>query len=250
MRAKQEEMREKNERRITLNNEKRKESAWTETKLKILALQGVNKRTSDTKDPKEIDMPVGSIRDNLARVEPVLFERLGEPREFIEDMNTILNGFENEKIVIEGNEMQQLNEYGKKYLLGLLIQKHIFEQGFSISIDAGNQPVLRDERPNPNSNRQEQMKGLQDALKQFEFSQSVRNVFKNNDNSSLVAEYIASTSHEKHPNLVDYRNSLARKLGITSPNISPEQAQLILDSTSLTPEEKSFLLAWKDTRKD
>lgn len=39
-------------------------------------------------------------------------------------------------------------------------------------------------------------------------------------------------------------------MGITSPNISPEQAQKILESTSLTPGEKSFLLAWKDSQKD
>lgn len=117
---------------MALNNEKKKESAWTETKLKILAMQGANKRISDKIDPKEADMPAGSIRENLARVDPVLFERLGEPREFIEDMNIILSGFENERLVIEGNEMQRINEYGKKYLLGLLLQRHIFDQGFSI----------------------------------------------------------------------------------------------------------------------
>jgi hypothetical protein len=39
-------------------------------------------------------------------------------------------------------------------------------------------------------------------------------------------------------------------MGITSPNISPDQAQTILKSSSLTPEEKSFLLAWKDSNKD
>lgn len=94
------------------------------------------------------------------------------------------------------------------------------------------------------------MKGLQDALKQFEFSHNVRSVLKKNDNSSLVAEYVAATAHEKHPNLVDYRNSLAKKAGISTPNISPEQAQTILESTSLAPEEKTFLLAWKDSRKD
>lgn len=128
----EEEERAQQERRIALNNEKKKESAWTETKLKILAMQGASKRVSDKRDPKEADMPAGSIREDLARVEPVLFERLGEPREFIEDINMILNGFENERLVIEGNEMQKLNEYGKKYLLGLLIQRHIFDQGFSI----------------------------------------------------------------------------------------------------------------------
>lgn len=39
-------------------------------------------------------------------------------------------------------------------------------------------------------------------------------------------------------------------MGITSPNISPEQAKSILESTSLSPEEKSFLLAWKDSKQD
>ncbi len=109
----------------------------------------------------------------------------------MEDMNMILSGFENEKLVIEGNEMQKLNEYGKKYLLGLLIQKHIFEQGFSITIDAHNQPVLRDERGNSTA-RQEQMKGLQDVLKQFEFQNNSRHPLRKNDNSSLLAEYITA----------------------------------------------------------
>lgn len=117
---KQEQLREQEQRRAELQKEKRKESAWTETKLKILAMNGASKRASDTKDPEEIDMPAGSIRENLIKIDPILNEKeqkVGEPREFLKDMNTIINGFENEKIVIEGNEMQQINEYGKKYLL-------------------------------------------------------------------------------------------------------------------------------------
>lgn len=142
----QEQLRAEQERRAQMQREKRKESAWTETKLKILALQGAHKRTTETRNPTELDMPAGSITENLTRVDPILYERFGEPREFMEDMNMILSGFENEKIVVEGNEMQKINEYGKKYLLGLLLQKHIFEQGFSISVDKNNQPVLRDEK--------------------------------------------------------------------------------------------------------
>jgi|GEM_PF-2652776 len=195
-------------------------------------------------------MPVGSISENITKVDPILFERFGEPREFTEDINLIINGFENEKLVLEGNEMQQLNEYGKKYLLGLLIKKHIFEQGFSVSVDTNNQPILRDEKLSTEPKRQEQMKGIQDALRQFKFPSHSRHPLRKNDNSSLIAEYIAATTHVEHPNLIDHRNSLARKVGITTPNISPEQEKTILESTVLTAEEKSFLLAWKDTRND
>ncbi len=68
-------MRAQQEKRIAFNKEKQQESAWTETKLKILALQGAHKRTTEKKSPNEFDMPAGSITENLTIVEPVLFER-------------------------------------------------------------------------------------------------------------------------------------------------------------------------------
>lgn len=246
----EQERRAKQQQQATLTLEKRKESAWTHTKLRTLALDWAHKRISTQKNWIDHTTPIGGITENLATVEPILFEHLWEPMEFIEDMNLIVNWFENEKIVIEWNEMQEINSYGKKFMLGLLLEKHIFEQKFSISINKDDQPILRDETNNPNALRQKQMRGLQEALGKFEFSQHIRSIFAKNDNSSLMSEYIAASTYAEHPNLIDYRNSLARKVGIMSPDIDPAQAKIITESGSLTPKEKSFLLAWKDSRKD
>ncbi len=95
-----------------------------------------------------------------------------------------------------------------------------------------------------------QAKGLQKALSNYEFPEHHGHALKNNDNSSLTAEYMAAEAAQSHPNLIDYRNSLFRKVGITSTDISLEESQKRIETSDLSPEEKSFLLAWRDTRKD
>jgi hypothetical protein len=61
---------------------------------------------------------------------------------------------------------------------------------------------------------------------------------------------MAAETAQSHPNLIDYRNSLFRKIGITSTDISLEKSQKRIETSGLSPAEKSFLLAWRDTRKD
>lgn len=68
------------------------------------------------KNPKEHDLPVGGITENLERVDPIILERLGEPLEFEEDLNLIRTGFDNEKLIVDGNEMQEINPSGETYL--------------------------------------------------------------------------------------------------------------------------------------
>lgn len=61
---------------------------------------------------------------------------------------------------------------------------------------------------------------------------------------------MAAEAAQSHPNLIDYRNSLFRKVGITSTDISLQESQKRIETSNLSPAEKSFLLAWRDTRKD
>lgn len=238
------------ERRAALNLEKGKESAWTHTKLEKLAFDWIHKRKSVNKNPKEHDLPVGGITENLERVDPIILERLGEPLEFEEDLNLIRTGFDNEKLIVDGNEMQEINPSGETYLYWLLIKRHIFERWFSIRIDANDQPIIHDESGDSSQARQEQTKGLQKALSNYELQEHHGHVLKNNDNSSLTAEYMAAEAAQSHPNLIDYRNSLFRKVGITSTDISLQESQKRIETSNLSPAEKSFLLAWRDTRKD
>jgi len=239
-------------RQAAISLEKGKQSAWTHAKLETLAVRWAHKRKSPNKSPDEFKRPPGSIKQELDVVWPILDNHFGEPLEFTKDLNLISNGFKNETLVIDGNEMQSLaeNTEGKKFLYGLLIQRHIFDQKFSISIGDNNQPTLRDESWDQSQKRQEQMTWLQRALSEYEFSESKKSPFKKNDNTSLAAEYIAASIYRNHPDLVGFRNDLYRKIWLQNNTLLSEENKKRIEESNLLPDEKSFLLAWRDTRKD
>lgn len=234
------------------NKEKGEQSAWTRAKLETLAFRWAHKRKSPNKDPNEYKLRPGGIKQNLEKIDPIMSssERFGDPFEFRTDLNIITNGFKNEKIVLEGNEMQTINEEGRKFLYGLLLQRHIFENDYSITIDDKNQPQLHDESWDISPARAKQTEGLQSVLKSKEFSINHWHILKKNDNSSLTAEYIAANVYPEHPDLVNYRDSLFRKAGITGDVTNLEATRRTIEQSSLNTKEKSFLLAWRDTRKD
>lgn len=239
-------------RQAEINREKGRQSAWTHAKLETLAVRWAHKRKSANRLPDEAQLPPGSIRQELDTVAPILDNHFGEPLEFTKDLTLINDGFKNEKIVIDGNEMQSLenNTEGKKYLYGLLIQKHIFDQKFSIIIGENNQPTLRDESGDTSEARKEKMQWLQKSLGDYEFSENKRSFLRKNDNTSLTAEYIAAGTYRNHPDLVGFRNDLYRKIGLQNNTLLSEENKKRIEESALLPDEKSFLLAWRDTKKD
>lgn len=219
-------------------NEKNKESTWTHTKLATLALHWAEKRKGGKKNPKESQLPPGSIQHNLDEVPAILDNHFGDPGELRSDIDIIAKGLEDEKFIIDGNEMQAVTVPGKKYLFGLLLQKHIFDapMGFTVHKDKNGKIVLTDPSSSTNPQRLEKKAALERELNVETLGFNILDGLDEN---------IAALAYRGNNNLPRYRDDLLRKLWKGTPTL-----ESIGKSQKLTAEEKSFLLSWHDPSKN
>ncbi len=203
-----------------LNTEKLKNSKWTRDDLMTL----------------------------VYKQEKILDTNIWNPQTFRDDLTLINEQLAKEKWVIKlgGIEKEKISWYGQDFLYGLLIQEHILNQGFYIEINEKNQPILHDNRV---PERTQQLQGLQEQLNNLEFGVDRGNILRKNDNTSKIATYIAALAYHGAPekNLIKYRENLEQKIK-KDPNkiLSVSEIQ----KSNLTPQQKSFLLAWRERKND
>ncbi len=191
-------------------------------------------------------------RDDLMTLvykqEKILDTNIWNPQTFRDDLTLINEQLAKEKWVIKlgGIEKEKISWYGQDFLYGLLIQEHILNQGFYVEINDKNQPILHDNRT---PERTKQLQWLQEQLSGLEFGVDRGSILRKNDNTSKVATYIAALAYHGAPekNLIKYRENLEQKIK-KDPNkiLSVSEIQ----KSSLTPQQKSFLLAWRERKND
>lgn len=123
------------------------------------------------------------------------------------------------------------------------------KQNFYIEIDANYQPIIHDNQTNPDKARTQQKESLQKALSALEFQHDSNSVLRKNDNVSKVATYITAAAYhgQTEKNLIKYRETIEKKI-----QKNPNQPLTVdeIKKSNLTPNQKTFLLAWNDRKND
>lgn len=230
--------------------------SWDNIELDILRkVYGNMNLIEETRRRKEEkDIKTGAIKNlNKMRLDEklkeVIDERLGDPLEFAEDIQTINTMIDDEK------EHGFLSEEAIDYLFGCVIHNHIMKQGFQLSVEnqlfktvprpsqkqiissvGDNQPVIK--TGNPTLDAQ-----WKSTLARLHFGRKTGSPFTASDNQTKIADYIAAyTYHNVDKNLTGHFTTLHQKAIGNNPDIilTPE----VIEKSTLTSEEKTFLTQW------
>lgn len=161
------------------------------------------------------------------KMNEILDDRFWKPLEFKEDIDMLNARIRDDK------EYWPLGEEAIDYMFGCIIKAHILWPGKKLTIK-DNQPIVE----TGNAVEDAQWKWVFETVKFFE-----------KDGQSKIADYVAAHSyHHVNKDLVWYYGDLSQKIVGTSPDINITAERI--ESSSLSPSEKSFMSLWlnKDVR--